>query len=310
MAFASFIRNSAGVKEIRDVLGEKGKNIWFIIKIENQQGIKNQIKIITSCAVMMVARGEMGIEIPTENVFFAQEAMIAEASDVANEVIDGADCVMLAGDTAKGDSPVICVKTMAKISEEAEAWTKIIEFSHYNAHHSVYNNITQQQVVKDTTVSWKIMAGNQVLHKYSGTGPLYKYLRTEFEFSLLTECPKCTMSTLSSSPPSPTSSCSSPMSTLSSSPPSPTSSCSLLTECPKSGTMSTLSSSPPSPPSSCRPRRSPPRNRWSSPATSPLSTGAPPPLPSSYRQMRSSHKSPHLNLLQYDPDGGFFSDRN
>merc|ERR1719215_2236157 len=62
MIFASFIRNADGVKQIKDILGDKGKNIWIISKIENQQGIKNLTEIIKGAFVTIAARGDMGIE--------------------------------------------------------------------------------------------------------------------------------------------------------------------------------------------------------------------------------------------------------
>ena len=144
----SFVRNAADVTRVHEIMEEEGRRVPVIAKIEKPQAVDNLEEIIDAFDAIMVARGDLAVELPLEAVPIVQKRTIelsrrmakpvivatqmlesmtdnpvptrAEASDVANAVLDGADAVMLSGETSVGTYPVITVQTMARIVASTE----------------------------------------------------------------------------------------------------------------------------------------------------------------------------------------------
>lgn len=152
---ASFVRTAAAVREIKQILKDhNAEHIQIISKIENQEGLNNLDEIIAESDGVMVARGDLGVEIPTEQIPAVQKRIIkkcneackpvitathmldsmirnpiptrAEVTDVANAIYDGTDAIMLSGESAAGKYPLESVKTMARIAVETE---KTLDYS-------------------------------------------------------------------------------------------------------------------------------------------------------------------------------------
>jgi pyruvate kinase len=149
MVAVSFVRRASDVHYVKNLIKESGRNVPVIAKLEKPQAIENLEEILEAAAGVMVARGDLGVELPAEKVPVIQKHIIAraaewrkpviiatqmlesmiesprptraEASDVANAVFDGTDAVMLSGETASGKYPREAVNMMSRIVLEAEA---------------------------------------------------------------------------------------------------------------------------------------------------------------------------------------------
>ena len=205
---ASFVRKASDVHQIRKILAENGNmdgKIKIYCKIENQEGMENYSSILAATDGIMVARGDLGMEIPPEKVFLAQKMMIreaniagkpvitatqmlesmivnprptrAECSDVANAVLDGTDCVMLSGETANGCYYRQAVEIMAGTCAEAESSVNFHEL-----YQSVSNSVKKRyqlstaESMASSAVKTAVDVGAKCIVVYSESGATARHV--------------------------------------------------------------------------------------------------------------------------------------
>jgi len=206
MIAPSFIRKDTDLEYIRDLLGPRGSHIKLISKIENQEGLENYDKILKASDGIMVARGDLGMEIPVEKIFIAQKWMIkkanqagkpvivatqmmesiiknprptrAEVSDIANAVLDGSDSVMLSGESANGEYPLNAVEIMANICAEAE-----MVYNYYQSYKEMKektNNPPPEEAVAAAAVQISYEMNSKIIIAMTETGTIARYVAKYF----------------------------------------------------------------------------------------------------------------------------------
>lgn len=215
---ASFVRKGADVEEMRTFLKEHGaEQIKIISKIENKEGVDNILDIVAASDIIMVARGDLGVEIPAEQVPVTQKRIIklcnlegkpvitatqmmdsmirnprptrAEVADVANAIYDGTDVIMLSGETAAGKYPVEAVQKMVDIARATEAslnYDNILKEKHRVKDANITNAIgyatcTSAQGLKATAILTPTATGHtaQVVSKFRPRAPILAFTTTE-----------------------------------------------------------------------------------------------------------------------------------
>lgn len=204
----SFVRRKEDVLAIQNILDAKKSAIKIIAKIENQEGVDNIDEILDHVYGVMVARGDLAIEIPTEKIPIIQKMLVkkcierrkpviiatqmlqsmilsprpprAEVSDVANACLDRTDAVMLSGETAYGRYPLESVKMMAKIATEIESSLSTFTDSPYEAENSVTSYLAKAAVKASLRLPTKALIADSIsgrtilsLVAYRGQNPIF-----------------------------------------------------------------------------------------------------------------------------------------
>ena len=205
---ASFVRNASDVKEIKAILAEAGKpNIKILAKIENQEALQDLDNIIEEADALMVARGDLGVEIPAEDVPIVQRELIkkcravgkpivtatqmldsmvsnpnptrAEVSDVATAVVESTDCVMLSGESANGLYPVEAVTMQAKIAANMEKYLNYQEMAREAYETSLKN---KNDAIANSIANTALLIGAKLIVCFTETG------RTAYRISKARPC--------------------------------------------------------------------------------------------------------------------------
>ena len=194
---ASFVRNAETIEQIRQLITEAGSSMKIIAKIESQEGLDNLDAIIAAADGIMVARGDLGVEIDAKRLPQLQKEMIhkcnfagklvitatqmldsmirnprptrAEVTDVANAVYTGTDAVMLSGETAAGKYPVEALDMMASVVEYTEQFLDYTQYKMRNVDESTYANISNAVCAASVTTASELDAKALIVPTLSGS---------------------------------------------------------------------------------------------------------------------------------------------
>ena len=204
----SFVRNKEDVLAVQKILDEKGSSVKIIAKIENQQGVDHIDEILEHAYAVMIARGDLAIEIPSERIPLLQKRLVkkcmerrkpviiatqmlqsmiysprptrAEISDVGNACLDGTDAIMLSGETAQGKYPLEAVKVMTRVALEIESGHDTFNNIPYETDNNVTSYLSKAAVKASMRLQTKALVADTItgrtilsLAAYRGKNPIF-----------------------------------------------------------------------------------------------------------------------------------------